>query len=207
MLLQIHPDNPNPRQMKQVVECLRDGGIVIYPTDTVYGMGCDITKLRAIERIAKVKGIDPEKANFSIICSDLSHLADFSKPIETKVYKVMRKALPGPFTFILEASGNVPKIFKARKKTIGIRIPENNIALELVKQLGNPIVNTSIHNEQDELIEYLTDPEDIHNQYQHLVDIVIDGGIGNIEPSTVVDCSTNEFNVLRQGKGNLEEFI
>lgn len=206
MLLHIHPDNPNPRLMKQVIECLRDGGVVIYPTDTVYGMGCDIFKQRSIERIAKLKGIDPEKANFSIICSDLSHLSDFTKPIDNRVYKVMRKALPGPFTFILEANGNVPKIFKARKKTIGIRIPNNNIALEIIKQLGNPIVNTSIHDD-DQLIEYTTDPELIHEKYKNSVDIVIDGGPGHTEPSTVVDCSAGEFTIIREGMGDLKEFL
>lgn len=206
MLLEIHPDNPNPREMKKVVECLRDGGVVIYPTDTVYGMGCDIFKLRSIERIAKIKGVDPEKANFSIICSDLSHLSDFAKPIETRVYKVMRKALPGPFTFVLEAGGNVPKIFKARKKTIGIRIPNNNIALEIVQQLGNPIVNTSIHDE-DKVLEYTTDPELIHEKYKHTVDIVINGGYGNTQASTVVDCSNGNFDILREGLGNLDDFV
>lgn len=206
MLLHIHPDNPNPRLMKQVIECLRDGGVVIYPTDTVYGMGCDIFKLRSIERIAKLKGIDPEKANFSIICSDLSHLSDFTKPIDTRVYKVMRKALPGPFTFILEANGNVPKIFKARKKTIGIRIPNNNIALEIVKQLGNPIVNTSI-NHEDNIIQYTTDPAEIHEKFNKTVDIVIDGGYGHTEASTVVDCSAGEFTIIREGLGDLNEFL
>lgn len=206
MLLHIHPDNPNPRLMKQVIECLRDGGVVIYPTDTVYGMGCDIFKLRSIERIAKLKGIDPEKANFSIICSDLSHLSDFTKPIDTRVYKVMRKALPGPFTFILEANGNVPKIFKARKKTIGIRIPNNNIALEIVKQLGNPIVNTSV-NHEDNIIQYTTDPAEIHEKFNKTVDIVIDGGYGHTEASTVVDCSAGEFTIIREGLGDLNEFL
>jgi len=206
MILRIHPDNPNPREMKQVVECLRDGGLVIYPTDTVYGMGCDIFKQRSIERIARLKGIDPEKANFSIICHDLSNIADYTKPMETKVYKVMRKALPGPFTFILEANSKVPKIFKARKKTIGIRIPNNNIALELVRQLGNPIVNTSIHDD-DEILEYTTDPELIHEKYNNTVDIVIDGGYGNTEASTVVDCSTGELIIVREGLGDLNEFL
>lgn len=206
MLLHIHPDNPNPRLMKQVIECLRDGGVVIYPTDTVYGMGCDIFKLRSIERIAKLKGIDPEKANFSIICSDLSHLSDFTKPIDTRIYKVMRKALPGPFTFILEANGNVPKIFKARKKTIGIRIPNNNIALEIVKQLGNPIVNTSI-NHEDNIIQYTTDPEEIYEKFNKTVDIVIDGGYGHTQPSTVVDCSNGEFTILREGLGDIDQYF
>ena len=206
MLLQIHPDNPNPRQMKQVVECLRDGGVIIYPTDTVYGMGCAIFNQKAIERVAKIKGIDPEKANFSIVCSDLSHLSDFTKPINTKIYKVMRKALPGPYTFILEANSNVPKIFKARKKTIGIRVPQNNIALELVKQLGDPIVSTSIH-AADQILDYITDPIEIHENFKHLVDIVVDGGYGDIEASTVLDCTNGDIEIIRRGAGNIEEFL
>ncbi|MCC6690933.1 MAG: threonylcarbamoyl-AMP synthase [Bacteroidia bacterium] len=206
MLLKIHPDNPNPREMKQVVECLSDGGLVIYPTDTVYGMGCDIFKQKSIERIARIKGINPEKANFSIICYDLSHLSDFTKPIDNRIYKVMRKALPGPFTFILEANSNIPKIFKARKKTIGIRIPNNKIALQLVQQLGNPIVSTSIHDD-DEIMDYTTDPEQIHEKYKNTIDIVIDGGYGHTIASTVIDCSNNNFTVVRAGLGRLEEFM
>ncbi len=206
MLLQIHPDNPNPRQMKMVVECLRDGGVIIYPTDTVYGMGCAIFNQKAIERVARIKGIDPEKANFSIVCSDLSHISDFTKPMNTRIYKVMRKALPGPYTFILEASGNVPKIFKARKKTIGIRVPQNNIALELVKQLGDPIVSTSIHG-ADQILDYITDPVEIHENFKHLVDIVVDGGYGDIEPSTVIDCTNGEIEIIRRGAGDIEQFL
>ncbi len=206
MLLHIHPKNPNPRELKQVVECLRDGGVIIYPTDTVYGMGCDIYKQKSIERIAQIKGIRSEKANFSIICQDLSHLSDFCKPLENRVYKVMRKTLPGPFTFILEANSNVPKIFKARKKTIGIRIPNNNIPLAIVSHLGNPIVNTSVHDE-DQLIAYTTDPGLIHDKYKNLVDIVIDGGPGGMEPSTVLDCSGTDFEIIRQGAGNTEGIV
>ena len=189
-----------------MVECLRNGGVVIYPTDTVYGIGCDINKQRAVERVCKIKGIDSEKANFSFICSDLSHLSDFTKPISTSVYKVMKKALPGPFTFILEANNNVPKLFRSKKKTVGIRIPKNNICLEIVKQLGNPIMSTSVHDD-DELIEYTTDPELIQDKYKDLVDIVIAGGYGNNQASTVVDCSEGEFDILRQGLGALEEYL
>ncbi len=206
MLLNIHPDSPNPREMKQVVECLRDGGVVIYPTDTVYGIGCDLNKQRSIERIAQIKAIDPEKAHFSIICLDLSHLSDFCKPFDNRIYKVMRKVLPGPYTFILEANSNVPRIFKARRKTIGIRVPDNKIALAIVTQLGNPIVNTSIPNE-DQLIEFITDPELIHEKYKNQVDIVINGGVGGIEPSTVIDCSKQEFEIIRQGLGEIESLI
>lgn len=206
MLLRINPNKPNFEEIEQVVKCLRDGGVIIYPTDTVYGIGCDIHKLRAVERVCKIKGINPEKANFSFICHDLSHLSDFTKPINTSTYKVMRKALPGPFTFILEANNSVPKLFKSVKKTVGIRIPDNLICREIVKHLGNPIMSTSVHDE-DEVIEYTTDPEMIYEKYKDVVDIVIAGGYGNIEASTVVDCSEGEFHIIRQGLGILEEFI
>lgn len=206
MLLRINPDKPNYDEIAKVVECLRDGGVIIYPTDTVYGIGCDIYKQRAVERVCKIKGIDPQKANFSFICSDLSQLSDFTKPINTATYKVMKKALPGPFTFILEANNNVPKLFRSKKKTVGIRIPDNIICLEIVKQLGNPIMSTSVHDD-DELIEYTTDPELIYEKYKNLVDIVIAGGYGNNEASTIVDCTTNEFTILRQGLGDLEAYL
>ncbi len=206
MLLRINSSKPNDTEIARVVSCLRDGGLIIYPTDTVYGIGCDIHKQRAVERVCKIKGIDPEKANFSFICSDLSHLSDFTKPISTTTYKLMKKALPGPFTFILEGNNHVPKLFKSKKKTVGIRIPNNPICLEIVKQLGNPIMSTSVHDE-DEVIGYTTDPELIYDKYKNLVDIVIAGGYGNNQASTVVDCTTEEFTVLRQGLGVLEEFI
>lgn len=203
MLLRINEDKPNFEEIALVVECLRDGGIVIYPTDTVYGMGCDIYKQRAVERVCKIKNIVPEKANFSFICSDLSHLADFTKPISTPIYKLMRKSLPGPFTFILEANNNVPKLFKSAKKTVGIRVPDNKICTEIVKMLGNPIMSTSIHDD-DEIIEYTTDPELIYEKYKDTVDIVIAGGYGNTEPSTVLDCSDGSVTIVRQGLGILD---
>ena len=206
MLLRINPNKPNYDEIAAVVNCLRDGGVVIYPTDTVYGIGCDINRQRAVERVCKIKGINPEKANFSFICSDLSHLSDFTKPITTATFKVMKKALPGPFTFILEANNNVPKFFSSKKKTVGIRIPDNIICLEIVKQLGNPIMSTSVHDD-DEIIEYTTDPELIHEKYKDLVDIVIAGGYGNNEASTVVDCTNGDFTILRQGLGVLEEYL
>ncbi len=206
MLLQIHPDNPNPREMKMVLECLRDGGIIIYPTDTVYALGCDIYESKAIERVCKIKGIKPEKANFSFVFYDLSHLADFTRVVDTSTYKLMKKALPGPFTFILEANSMIPKIFKSNKKTIGIRIPNNNICRSLVNQLDHPIISTSVHDE-DEITEYPTDAEVIHDKYENLVDIVIDGGFGNNIASTVVDCTQGAPIILRQGMGNLEEFL
>ncbi|MFY9308158.1 MAG: L-threonylcarbamoyladenylate synthase [Bacteroidia bacterium] len=206
MLLRINPDKPNYSEITTVVNCLRDGGVVIYPTDTVYGIGCDIYKQRAVERVCKIKGINPEKANFSFICSDLSHLADFTKPISTATFKLMKKALPGPFTFILEANNNVPKLFSSKKKTVGIRIPDNAICLEIVKQLGNPIMSTSVHDD-DEIIEYTTDPELIYEKYKDKVDIVIAGGYGNNEASTIVDCSDGDVAVLRQGMGIIEDYL
>lgn len=206
MLLRINPDKPSYDEIAQVVTCLRDGGVVIYPTDTVYGIGCDINRQRAVERVCKIKGIDPAKANFSFICSDLSHLSDFTKPVNTTTYKVMKKALPGPFTFILEANNNVPKLFRSKKKTVGIRIPDNTICLEIVKQLGNPLMSTSVHDD-DEIVEYTTDPELIHEKYKNLVDIVIAGGYGNNQASTVVDCTNGNFIILRQGLGMLEKFL
>jgi len=206
MLLKIYPENPNPRDVKTVIECLNDGGIIIYPTDTVYGMGCDIFKNKTVERIADIKGIKVEKANFSFVCFDLSHLSDFTKPISNSTYKLMKKTLPGPFTFILEANNNVPKLFQSKKKTVGIRIPDNNIARTIVDELGHPIMSTSIHDD-DDLIEYTTDPELIYEKYGNIVDIVVDGGYGDNEPSTVVSCINDDFVILRQGKGIIEDYI
>lgn len=206
MLIKIYPENPNEKTIQQVVEVLRKGGIIIYPTDTVYGLGCDITNPKAIERICKIKGIKPEKANFSFICYDLSHISDYTKPINNETYRILKKALPGPFTFIFNANKNVPKLLSSNKKTVGIRVPDNNIARAIVQMLGNPIISTSIHDD-DEIIEYSTDPELIHEKYQDLVDLVIDGGYGNNEPSTIVDCSEGEFEIIRQGKGKLDQFL
>lgn len=202
MLLKIYPDNPGLRQMKIVTECLADGGVIIYPTDTVYGLGANIYKPKAIERIAKIKGIKAEKAKFSFICYDLSHISDFTRPISTPVYKMMKKSLPGAFTFILLANNKVPKLVQSKKKTVGIRVPDNNISREIVKNLGNPIMSTSIYDD-DEIIEYTTDPELIYEKYRDQVDIVIDGGYGDNEPSTVVDCTIDEYFIIRQGKGIL----
>lgn len=202
MLLKIYPENPNPKQIRLVTECLMDGGIVIYPTDTVYGLGCDIFKSKAIEKIAQIKGINAAKANFSFICNDLSQLSDFCKPISNDVFKLMRNNLPGPFTFILSANNNVPKLIQSKKKTVGIRIPYNSIPVEIVRELGHPIMSTSVHDD-DEIIEYTTDPELIYEKYQNLVDIVIDGGYGDNEPSTVIDCTGDEIVIVREGKGIL----
>jgi len=206
MLLRIYPENPNLKAIEQVVDVLRKGGIIIYPTDTVYGLGCDITNQKAIERICQIRRIKPEKANFSFICYDLSHISDYTKPIDTTTFRVLKKALPGPFTFIFNASHKVPKLLSSNKKTVGIRVPDNDIAREIVRELGNPIVSTSIHDD-DEVIEYSTDPELIYEKYQDLVDIVIDGGYGGNIASTIVDCTSGEFEVIREGKGELEIYL
>jgi tRNA threonylcarbamoyl adenosine modification protein (Sua5/YciO/YrdC/YwlC family) len=202
MLLRIHPENPSARQIKTVVDCLNDGGVIIFPTDTVYGLGCDIYQTRAIERIARIKGIKKEKANFSFICHDLSHLADYTRPLNNSVYKLMKATLPGPFTFILNANSNVPKIFQSKKKTVGIRVPDNKIPIEIVKELGHPILTTSVY-DQDEILEYTTDPELIHEKFKDLVDLVIDGGYGDNQPSTILDCTGEEVYIIREGKGKI----
>lgn len=202
MLIRIYPENPNEREVQKVIDILNDGGVIIFPTDTVYGIGCDITKPKAINRVAKIRGINLEKAHFSFIFYDLSHIADYTAQIPNPVFKLMKRNLPGPFTFILEGNKNIPKIFKTRKSTIGIRVPENNIIRTIVQKLGNPMLTSSIHDE-DDILEYTTDPELIHEKYECLVDAVIDGGYGDNEPSTVVDCTQEEFEILRQGKGEL----
>jgi len=206
VLLKIYPENPNPRAIEQVAEVLRKGGLVIYPTDTVYGLGCDITNHKAIEAICRIRNIKPEKANFSFVCYDLSHISDYIKPIDNATFRVLKKALPGPFTFIFNANHNVPKLLSSNKKTVGIRVPNNNIAREMVKVLGNPILSTSIKDD-DEIVEYSTDPELIHEKYENLVDLVIDGGYGENVPSTVVDCTGGDFEVVREGKGELELYL
>lgn len=206
MLIRLYEENPNEKVLEQVVTVLKKGGIIIYPTDTVYGMGCDITNQKAIERIAKLRGIKPEKANFSFICYDLSNISEFIKPIDNTVFRVLKKALPGPFTFIFNASNNVPKLLSSSKKTVGIRVPDNNIARGIVKMLGNPILSTSIHDD-DDIIEYTTDPELIFEKYQDKVDLVIDGGYGDNVPSTVIDCTSGDFEIIREGKGNIEAYI
>lgn len=206
MLIKIYPDNPNPKAIEQVVQVLQKGGLIIYPTDTVYGLGCDITNQKAIEKICRIRNIKPEKANFSFICYDLSHISDYIKPIDNATFRIVKKALPGPFTFIFNANHNVPKLLSSNKKTVGIRVPDNNIAREIVKALGNPIVSTSIKDD-DEIIEYSTDPELIHEKYENIVDLVIDGGYGDNIPSTVVDCTQGEFEIVREGKGHLDLYL
>jgi tRNA threonylcarbamoyl adenosine modification protein (Sua5/YciO/YrdC/YwlC family) len=200
--IKIYPDNPNPKEIAKVVKVLKEGGLVIYPTDTVYGLGCDITNTKALERIAKIKGIKLEKANFSFICHDLSNISDYVRQIDTATFKILKRALPGPYTFILPGNNNLPKEFK-KKKTVGIRVPDNSIILELVRQLGNPIVSTSIRDE-DEVLEYSTDPELIFEKWQNLVDVVIDGGYGDNVASTIIDLSEFEPVVIREGKGSID---
>ncbi len=202
MLIRLYNENPNIREIRKIVDVLHNGGLIIYPTDTVYGLGCDITNYKAVEKVAKIKGVKIEKANFSFICSGLSHLSDYTRPISNHLFKLIKRHLPGPFTFILDANNNVPKYFKGKKKTVGIRIPDNTIIRTIVEELGNPILSTSIHDE-DEILEYTTDPELIFEKYKDLVDIVIDGGYGELTPSTVVDCTGGNLEILREGKGIL----
>ncbi|HNS29710.1 MAG TPA: L-threonylcarbamoyladenylate synthase [Tenuifilaceae bacterium] len=201
MLVKLYPENPNPRQIELVVDALRSGGIVIYPTDTVYGLGCDITKPKAVESIIKLKGIKAKDANFSFICSDLSHISSFAK-VDNITFRLLKRNLPGPFTFILPGLNRVPDYFISKRKTVGIRIPDNPIPIEIVKALGNPILTTSVKDD-DEMLEYTTDPEVIYDKYADLVDLVVDGGYGGNVPSTVVDCTDASPVVVRQGKGVL----
>ena len=200
--IKIYEDKPSEAAIAKVVKVLRDGGLVIYPTDTVYGLGCDITNSRALERIAKIKGVKLEKAKFSFICHDLSNLSDYVKQIDTSTFKILKRALPGPYTFILPGNNNLPREFK-KKTTVGIRVPDNNITLEIVRQLGNPIVTMSIRDE-DDVVEYTTDPELIFEKWQNLVDMVIDGGYGDNVASTIIDLSGYEPEVIREGKGDLD---
>ncbi len=200
MLLKIYNENPNPREIEKVVSALRDGGIVVYPTDTLYGMGCDALNVRAVEKICDLKGINPQKSNLSIICNDLSAISEYAR-VDTPTFKLMKRNLPGPFTFILPTTSSLPKIYK-NKKTVGIRIPDNPIIREIARMLGNPVLSTSVKDEGEE-IEYTTDPDLIHEKWSDIVDIVIDGGFGGIEPSTVVDCTSDEPVIVRQGKGVL----
>lgn len=202
--IKIYEDKPSEAAIKKVVDVLKSGGLVIYPTDTVYGLGCDITNNKALERIAKIKGIKLEKANFSFVCSDLSNLSDYVKQIDTPTFKILKRALPGPYTFILPGNNDLPSAFR-KKKTVGIRVPDNTIALDIVRMLGNPIVSTSIHDD-DEVLEYSTDPELIFEKWQHLVDLVIDGGYGDNVGSTIIDLSGYEPVVIREGKGDPDIF-
>lgn len=200
--IRIYNENPNPREIQKAVKVLKNGGLIIYPTDTVYGLGCDITNTKALEKIALIKGIKLEKANFSFVCNDLSHLSDYVKQLDSPTFKLLKRALPGPYTFILPGSNNLPKAFKKRK-TVGIRIPDNNIARTLVEALGNPIVSSSIRDD-DDILEYTTDPELIYEKWNNLVDLVIDGGYGDNLASTIIDLTDNTPEVIREGKGSLD---
>ncbi|PLX14221.1 MAG: threonylcarbamoyl-AMP synthase [Marinilabiliales bacterium] len=202
MLLEVHPDNPNPREIAVAIEALQNNGLIIYPTDTVYGLAWDINSPKAFDKIVKIKGKNALKENFSLVCSDISQVSQFTLHINNPTFKLMKYNLPGPFTFILNANNNVPRFYKSKKKTVGIRIPNNNIAIDIVNKLGHPIMTTSLHDE-DEILDYMTDPELIHEKYQHLVDHVINGGYGNNEASTVVDCTGDNFEIIRQGIGEL----
>jgi len=206
MFIKIYEENPNPKSISQVVEVLKKGGVIIYPTDTIYGIGCDITNPKAIERVCQIRGLKPDKANLSFICNDLTSISLYTKPLDNVTFRLLKKSLPGPFTYIFNASGQVPKLLSSKKKTVGIRVPDNNIARDIVQMLGNPIVSASIHDD-DELVEYSTDPELIYEKYGNVVDIVIDGGYGKNIPSTVVDCTTGDFEVIRQGEGDLALYI
>ena len=202
LLLNIYEENPNPREVAKVIHTLQDGGLIIYPTDTVYAIGCDALNVRAVEKICQIKGVNPQKSNLSIICYDLSNLSEYAK-VNNAAFKLMKKNLPGPFTFILPTSNELPKIYKNRKE-VGIRVPDNNIVRTIVQELGNPLLTMSVHDDDDEILEYSTDPELIAEKYNGRVDLVIDGGYGGLEPSTVVDCTTDEFEIVRQGKGQLK---
>jgi tRNA threonylcarbamoyl adenosine modification protein (Sua5/YciO/YrdC/YwlC family) len=202
MVLHIHPEDPQPRLIKQVVEALQRGGIIIYPTDTVYGLGCDILQQKAVERICRIKKIDPKKAQLSFVCSDLSHLSDFAKPLSTPVFRLLKEYLPGPYTFILPASKMVPKILQSKKDTIGLRIPNNKIAMAIVKELGRPILSASL---PGEMVEDYTDPEVMYENFRNEVDYVVDGGIGGTVPSTIIDCTGDEPVLLRDGLGEWKE--
>ena len=203
MILKIYDKNPSEKHIRQAAQVLDNGGVIIFPTDTIYAIGCNIFSPRALERVARIKGINPKDTNFSFLFYDLSHLSEYTRPISNEVYKLMKRTLPGPFTFILNANNNVPKILGIKKKTVGIRIPDNPILMEILKELGKPVMSTSVHDD-DEILEYTTDPELIHERYQDLVDLVIDGGHGDNTPSTIIDCTGDEILIVREGKGEIE---
>jgi len=204
MLLEIHPVNPQEKYINQIVESLNQGGVVVFPTDTVYAIGCSLYQHKAVERIARIKGIKPEKAKFSILTDGLSNLSEFTKPINNHIFRLMKKVLPGPYTFILPASSKVPGIFESKKKTIGFRVPDNLILQMIISKLGHPLVSTSLHSDDDDYLEYVVNAELIYEKYENLVDFVIDGGPGGIEPSTVLDCTSDDVEIIREGKGPVD---
>jgi tRNA threonylcarbamoyl adenosine modification protein (Sua5/YciO/YrdC/YwlC family) len=206
ILIKLHPDNPEQRKIEQVVEMLRDGAVIIYPTDTIYGIGCSLFNKKAVDRVCKIKGLKPKSFNLSFICNDISQISEYVKRIDTPTFKLLKQSLPGPFTFILESNSNVPKILDVNKKTIGIRIPNHNITRMIVSQLGNPLITTSIKDD-DKILEYTTDPEVIYEEYANLVDVVIDGGVGGNIPSTIIDCTIEPFEIIREGLGNIQDYV
>jgi tRNA threonylcarbamoyl adenosine modification protein (Sua5/YciO/YrdC/YwlC family) len=206
MLLRIYEENPNPKSIREVVDCLKRGGVIIYPTDTVYGIGCDINNQRAVERICQIRNIQKDKAQFSFICSNLSHISEYASQIDNSTFKLMKRLLPGPYTFILNCTNKVPKLFQSKKRTVGIRIPDHSIPLAIVRELGNPIMTASVH-DPDDLIEYTTDPSLIYERFENKVDIVIDGGYGGVEGSTVLNCANGEVQIIRIGKGSVDELL
>ncbi len=203
MYLEIHPENPEPRKIAQAVEIIKKGGVVIFPTDTIYALGCDLGNSKAIEKVCRILGKKPERANLSLICADLSDLSSYSAPINSTVFKLMKHCLPGPYTFILKSSRLVPKLFQTNKKTVGIRVPDNAIVQALLEQLGHPLVSSSVHAE-DEIIDYLTDPTEIYDQFENKIDLMIDGGTGDNQPSTIIDCVDGEPLLVREGKGEVD---
>ena len=203
MILSIHPDNPQERKLDQAVELLKNDGVIIYPTDTVYGLGCDIHSKKAIEQICRIKNLNYKKAEFSIICTDISEVSNYTYQLSNQTFKLLKRTLPGPYTYILRANNELPNTFRASKKTIGIRIPNNNIAIRLAEKLGNPIISTSMNKFEDEIREYYTNPELIHEKYENVVDAVIDAGIGGLEPSTVINAESDNWEVIREGKGEI----
>jgi len=206
-LIKINPDNPQDKKIEEVVQVLKKGGVIIYPTDTVYGIGCNIFNSAAVQKVCRIRNLDPHKMNLSFICYDLSNISEYASKVPNEAFKVMRKALPGPFTFLLAAGRNVPKILSTKKRTVGIRVPNHNIPRLLVKELGNPIITASLKDDYDEALEYLTDPELIYEKFGHLVDVVIDGGPGGVTPSTIVDFTDDYVQIIREGLGNINEFL
>jgi tRNA threonylcarbamoyl adenosine modification protein (Sua5/YciO/YrdC/YwlC family) len=205
MLLRVHPETPQPRLIAQIADCLRSGGVIIYPTDTIYGLGCDIYNTKAIERICRIKNADPKKIQFSFVCNDLSHITDYAKSVDTPIFRVLKAALPGPYTFVLQASKEVPKLLKSKKDTVGIRIPDNKICLAIAKELGHPIMSVSLPMDTD--VEYYTDPELMHERFESVTDMVIDGGPGSTLASTVIDCTTGTPEVIREGAGDWQKLL